>query len=110
MHNIQLGKIGEEAAAYYLQQKGYRILKRNYRCKRGELDLIAVNSDAIHFVEVKTRESDSFGLPSESVTRQKQNRMKFAAGDYLSKQCGKKLPDNVQFDVIEIKIDHIENI
>jgi putative endonuclease len=70
-----LGQEGEERAAQFLVQKGYRILERNYRTRSGEIDLIALHKDEVVFVEVKTRTSDAFGAPELAVNPRKQGRM-----------------------------------
>lgn len=64
-----LGKYGEDFACRYLQNKGYKILTRNFRCHRyGEIDIIVEKSGCISFIEVKTRASSRFGRPIEAVT------------------------------------------
>ena len=64
-----VGKAGEEAAVQYLRQHGYRILERNYRCRFGEIDLIARDGRMLAFVEVKTRRSQKYGPAAAAVTR-----------------------------------------
>ena len=72
MNNHELGKEGETRAVEFLWKKGYRILERNFRTKRGEIDIIARNRKEIIFVEVKTRKNLDYGFPSESVNDNKQ--------------------------------------
>lgn len=111
MTNHDLGRIGEEMAAKYLEKKDFRVLARNFRTAKGEIDIIALRREQIHFVEVKTRQGDGFGRPAESVDGRKISHMKAAACAYLANRrdyCGPVR--DVQFDVIEIQIDHIENI
>ena len=111
MNNQEFGKLGEEMAAKYLEQKGYKILARNYRTSRGELDIVASRRETLCFVEVKTRHGDKFGRPAESVDGRKIGHMRAAAGEYLSKVRDKCGPGRCpQFDVIEIEVNHIENI
>jgi len=116
MNTRQLGKKGEEFAIEYLKQRGYNILRQNYRAGRlGEIDLIASRENRIVFIEVKSRTGDSYGTPAEAVSYKKQNTIKRVASCFL-KECGE--PDSeVQFDVIEIimtkdislmDINHIE--
>ena len=62
------GKVGEDLAANFLEQIGFKIIKRNYRFERGEIDLIAEEGDELVFVEVKARRSTTFGTPEEAVT------------------------------------------
>lgn len=111
MNKRELGKAGESLAAEYLQQNGYRILYRNYWCKVGEIDLIAQKNDCVHFVEVKTRSSGYYGHPSESITQNKLNRMRAAAAGYMKAAAGMPgLGRKMQIDVIEVRIDYIENV
>lgn len=111
MNKRALGKAGEELAAAFLEQKGYRILRRNYWCRVGEIDLIAQKNDCVHFVEVKTRSSGYYGSPAESITQNKIGRMKAAAASYMKSVAGMPgLGRDIQFDVIEIQINHLENI
>lgn len=81
----QLGKAGEDATAKYLESQGMHIISRNWRIKEGELDLIASDSEAqIVFVEVKTRTSDSFGDPLESISQEKLRRLQRLALAWLA--------------------------
>ena len=97
-----MGKAGEDLAERYLKQQGYAVVERNYRCPLGEIDLIAVNKQAVVFVEVKTRRVDTSGTPLESVNAAKQRRLKRAALHYLSRH---RLHDrDVQFDVVGISL------
>jgi putative endonuclease len=79
-----LGRYGEEVAANYLTARGWRILGRNWRCREGELDLVAQPDPAtVVFIEVKTRSRDSCGLPEEAVTPRKLARLRRLAGAWL---------------------------
>jgi putative endonuclease len=95
-----LGQIGEEAAVAYLKRQGYRIVEQNFRNQLGEIDIIAADGDTVCFIEVKTRNSDLFGTPFESVTKAKQRKIGQVALSYL-KYKGKS-DDEVRFDVISI--------
>ncbi len=79
----RIGDIGEAYAASHLEEKGYTILERNWRFRRLELDLIAMFEDIMVFVEVKTRDVNSFYKPERSVTRNKWDNIAFAAGRYM---------------------------
>lgn len=70
-----LGRAGEDRAAQYLTQRGYRILERNWRCPQGEIDIVAVSGRALCIVEVKTRRSTAFGHPFEAVDARKRRRL-----------------------------------
>ena len=110
MNKREKGQAGEVRAAVCLEEKGYRILERNYRCGHGEVDLIASKDGWIVFVEVKYRKTDSMGLPQEAVNRRKQQRISRAALFYLTEHS---LAENrIRFDVIAIlgeKITHLED-
>lgn len=106
-NKVRIGRLGEEFAAGLLELKGYEILERNFRCRIGEIDLIAKRDDEICFVEVKTRNTDVFGRPAASVDVKKQSTIRRAASFYLLR---KDINDvNVSFQVMEIYINHIEH-
>ena len=94
-----LGNKGEKTAATYLESKGYKIIERNYRCKLGEIDLIAEKDNLIVFVEVKTRSNDKFGKGFESVVHKKIDKIRKVAMLYLIQ---KDLQKEIRFDVISI--------
>jgi putative endonuclease len=111
----ELGRQGEERAAKYLQQHGYKILQRNYYTRYGELDIVCQKQGEIVFVEVKTRKSMCYGYPEESITYRKIQHLKKAAMIYLNELSNPFR--GLRFDVITILIDqqgreklnHIEN-
>jgi len=103
MNNRQIGTLGEEIAVSDLQLKGMKILERNFRCRFGEIDIIAQMHDVVIFVEVKTRRSRKCGLPEESVDYRKQRRLRLLAGYYLAKH--NSLPNVYRFDVYAINLD-----
>ena len=103
---ILLGKDGEEKGARFLQQKGYKILGRNYRCRLGELDIIAQDKDSIVFVEVKTRQTQSYGLPEEAVNWRKQRKIEKVALHWL-KLSGIQ-GRNLRFDVLSVSPGEIK--
>ena len=115
MNKKILGNIGEDAAAKFLEGKGYEIVARNFRIRSAEIDIIAQLDDVIVFVEVKARSSIRHGLPSEAVNLRKQKKIIEAAGVFLQDEnfcdCA------CRFDVVEIflrgqiveEINHIEN-
>ncbi|GAC1354044.1 MAG: hypothetical protein NVS4B11_01960 [Ktedonobacteraceae bacterium] len=78
-----LGRTGERLAAEELTRQGYHILERNFRCRHGEIDLIAEEASDLIFVEVKTRRGDAYGLPEEAVTPRKQQKLVQVATYYL---------------------------
>ena len=116
MDNRTSGSWGEERAARYLRLRAYRILEKNFRCRLGEIDLIARRGGYLVFVEVKLRKSDRFGQAREFVNRAKQERTIATAQLWLQEHETELQP---RFDVIEIyapegpegkvRINHIEN-
>ncbi len=78
-----LGRTGERLAAETLMSKGYRILERNFRCRQGEIDLVAEDEQDIIFVEVKARRGVSFGLPEDALTMRKRRKLVEVASYYL---------------------------
>jgi putative endonuclease len=78
-----LGRTGERLAAEQLERCGYHILERNFRCRYGEIDLIAEQQQELVFVEVKTRRGQAYGRPEEAVTEQKQRKIIQVALYYL---------------------------
>lgn len=113
----EIGKRGEDIATEYLKKLKYEILERNFRTKRGELDIIArdTEKDEIVIVEVKTRRTTEYGTPAEAVNRTKQRHIYSATCYYLyRKNWWNK---SIRFDVIEVflknekyLINHIKNI
>lgn len=107
--NKKLGKQGEKRARSYLKKKGYKIIAKNYVNPFGEVDIIASKGGALAFIEVKTRLSDVFGMPSEAVTKNRQRKYIQAAKYFF---LGKEIDRTVRFDIIEVfrgRINHIEN-
>ncbi|NEG70174.1 YraN family protein [Bifidobacterium sp. BRDM6] len=101
----QLGAMGESLAAMQLAGDGYEMLDRNWRCRYGELDLVALSADQLLvFVEVKTRRSVRSGLPAEAVTVTKQKHLRMAASEWLLTRKHKPYNTGVRFDVISIVV------
>lgn len=97
-----LGKWGEDRAAVYLVDHGYEILERNYRCKAGEIDIVAMDGSTLVFVEVKTRCSLACGLPGESVTNLKKQHIRRAARWYVAEH---RMEDrDLRIDVMELLV------
>lgn len=102
MNTTDTGKTGERLAARYLKRHGYRILERNYRAHRHEIDLIAreKRTGTVAFVEVKTRTPGSFGRPADAVDANKRRFLRLAAETWLTENGGTEQP--ARFDVIEV--------
>jgi len=95
-----LGETGEAIASAFLEKNGYTILAQNYRCRFGEIDIIARESDYLVFVEVKTRTGVSHGHPLDAVTFKKQKQISKVAQYYLAE---KNLFDTAaRFDVVSV--------
>jgi putative endonuclease len=99
--HIELGKAGEALAVALLEEKGYRILERNWRLGKEEIDIIARDGNFIVIVEVKTRTSNIFAEPETSVTRSKQRILVRTANAYVNyrRQYGE-----VRFDIITVLV------
>jgi len=97
-----LGAFGERVAAAHLEAKGYRIRARNFRCREGEIDIVAEDGDCLVFVEVRTRRGDAFGTPAESVTVAKERRLLTVARAYLQEHPD-ALPDQ-RIDVVAVEL------
>lgn len=107
MDKKELGEIGENMAAEMLRSKGYDILRRNYRCRSGEIDIIAERYGELCFVEVKTRQGFDFGRPCEAVTDEKKNHIRRTARQYIDELKARGyFPRRVDFQVIEIIAEH----
>ena len=94
-----LGQWGEDQVAEKLRRDGWTIVAHNFRCRFGELDLVAENKTFLAFVEVKLRKSDRFGLACEAVTNSKQRKLRAAAQYYLISHPTRLQP---RFDVAEV--------
>ena len=99
MNNLAFGKQGEEKASEFLQKNGYKILERNFKTKFGEIDIITKHKGEIVFVEVKTRSSDNFGFPEESVRKKKLSHLKRCATYYILKN---KIDLPCRFEILSI--------
>ena len=98
-----LGAFGEAAAAEFLRKKRYELLGMNYRCRLGELDIIARQKETFVFVEVKLRREGAFASAAEAVTPAKQKRLEIAAETWLAENGLEDVP--CRFDVIEIYLE-----
>ncbi len=111
-HN--LGQKGEDLAVEHLKKAGYRILHRNWKTGKLEIDIIAENKDFIVFIEVKTRSEDYQEHPLSAINREKRRSMEYAASNFIQ---WNKIDKESRFDVITViinrdntnKIDHIED-
>lgn len=94
------GDWGEQLAAQHLVAQGYRIVERNYRCRRGEIDIIAEDGGVLCFVEVRSVASRAFGDPLETIKPAKQRRILLAARHYITTR---RIRDKaIRFDVVGV--------
>ncbi|MBU3110768.1 YraN family protein [Clostridium lacusfryxellense] len=102
--NKSIGALGENISENYLKDLGYTILEKNFSCKCGEIDLIAMHKGYVCFIEVKTRYGINFGLPAEAVTYSKQRKIYKTAQVYISWKY--IFDSNFRFDVMEIILNN----
>jgi putative endonuclease len=95
-----LGAYGERLAARHLTEAGMVVLDRNWRCRHGEIDIIARDGGAVVFCEVKTRRHDGFGTPADAVVGRKARRLRRLAAQWLATSGVR--PDEVRFDVVSV--------
>jgi putative endonuclease len=98
----ELGVHGERIAVAFLTGRGLRVLDRNWRCREGELDIVARDGDALVFCEVKTRRGVGFGHPVEAVTAPKQRRLRALAQRWLAAH-DEHAPE-LRFDVVGVLV------
>ena len=112
----ELGAKGEKLAARFLKRKGYKIIQRNYRCKLGEVDIVAEQDKTLVFVEVRTQQTEKFGPPQYSINSAKRSHISRVALFYIKEK--RLVEQSCRFDVIAItfpsgsrkpNIEHIEN-
>lgn len=98
----EVGRYGENVAARYVEQSGWHVLARNWRCADGELDIVALDGGELVAIEVKTRRTSTFGSPAEAVTRRKMRRLRRLAAAWLASQ-DRAFP-GVRVDVIAVTV------
>ena len=96
----QVGYRGETLSIEWLKENGYKFIQRNYRCKAGEIDIIARDKDELCFIEVKTRSNLSFGMPQEAVNSRKLKKMMKTAQFYM--KCKNMKEAKFRFDVVAV--------
>jgi putative endonuclease len=97
------GEIGERLAVDFLRKRGYRVLETNFRCRAGEIDIIARQGETLVFVEVRTKTNLDFGSPEESISFAKRQHLQSAAEFYLQGQP--QMPDAWRVDLVAIELD-----
>jgi putative endonuclease len=103
MDRQQVGKLGEKAAQKFLKRRGYRIRETGFRCRHGEIDIIAQQKDCLVFVEVRTKSNLDFGTPEESITQAKKEKLIASALTYTT--AHQDIPSLWRIDVVAIELD-----
>lgn len=103
MERRDTGNIGEKLARDYLKKHGYSIVQTNFRCRNGEVDIIARQKKTLVFVEVRTKRNLEYGTPEESITRTKSHRLRATAYYYLKSL--EKQPASWRIDFVAVELD-----
>jgi putative endonuclease len=103
MKRYYVGSLGEKLARDFLKKKGYTILETNYRCRQGEIDIVARFRSDLVFFEVRTKSNLEFGSPEEALTSAKIQHLKQAALHYCQSQD--KMPDSWRIDLVAVELD-----
>lgn len=107
MTTVSIGKYGEELASQFLRKKGYKIIEKNFRIRGGEIDIVAIDKGTLVYVEVKSRTSDQFGLPEESITPWKIKFLERAAKFYRNNR--RHLPSLERIDIVAVDLEDAKN-
>jgi putative endonuclease len=99
----QIGDYGERVAECFLVRRGYRVLTRNFASESGEIDLICRQGETLVFVEGRTRSSELFGRPAESIDARKEGALEATANDYLRLLRVDEPP--FRFDAVEVRLN-----
>jgi putative endonuclease len=117
MNKQETGKIGEKLAVGFLKKRKFRVVATNYRCRTGEIDIIAENKKSLIFIEVRTKTSSEYGSPEESITAYKKNKLITTALTYLDEQQQTDVFWRIDFIAVDLdengklkRIEHIENV
>jgi len=98
----RLGQWGENVAALHLEDKGFQIITKNWRCQLGEIDIVALDGDEYAFVEVKTRRGQAMGLPEEGLTEKKAQKLIELSQRYLADH---DLDPDWRIDLVAVELD-----
>lgn len=106
-YNKLIGTYGEDICSKELKNCGYKILEKNFRCRTGEIDIIAMKDNILSFIEIKSRFSTSYGNPCEAVTYFKMNKIIQTANYYIFKKNYFNI--NIRFDIMEVSLNYNDN-
>lgn len=114
----KVGQMGEQAARDYLEKQGYSIIETNYRCKLGEIDIIARDGEMVVIVEVRTKTGLAFGRPEESINRDKARKLNRLALQYIQANYHREISSRIDLIAVMIEknsglvkdVKHIKNI
>lgn len=107
MKRKEVGILGEKLAQKFIKKKGYRILETNFRCREGEIDIVAKSKDYLVFVEVRTKTGSDFGSPEESITFAKKEKLVALALAYTDTH--QDLPSLWRIDFVAVELDERGN-
>jgi putative endonuclease len=99
----EIGALGEKLARDFLKKRGYHIIETNYRCPRGEIDIVARHQECLVFIEVRTKTNLNFGTPEESISNAKKAKMRVTAAFYLHTRD--KLPKSWRIDFVAVEVN-----
>ncbi len=102
MKRSETGVLGENLACDFLAKNGYRVIERNYRCREGEIDIIAQQGETLVFVEVRSKTGGAYGSPEESITAVKMQKLRQVADHYVQNRPG--LPEARRIDVVAVRL------
>lgn len=115
-HNAELGRLGEDLAAAHLEARGFRLIERNWRCRHGEIDVVAAHRACTVFIEVKTRAGEHFGHPFEAITPVKLARLRRLAAMWCEAKGAIAGPPRIDAVAVLVRpgesavIEHLEGI
>jgi len=103
MKRKEVGDLGEKLAKDFLKKKGFHICETNFRCTRGEIDIVARKKEFLVFVEVRTKTTSDFGSPEESLTHMKKEKLTASALTYINTH--RNLPSSWRIDFVAVDLD-----
>ena len=104
MKKQDLGQLGEKLALSRLKKNGYRIVEKNYRCRYGEIDIIAKHKDCFVFIEVRSKTGNTYGTPEESITAGKKQKLISTAMNYL--EAHPEINGDWRIDMVAVELDN----